>query len=37
MKKRQPGTGEWFTQSREFAEWKIGAKSFIWLHGIRES
>ena len=37
MKKKQPGTGEWFIQSREFAEWKRGRNSFIWLHGIRES
>lgn len=36
MKKRQPSTGEWFIQSREFAEWKVGTISFIWLHGIRE-
>ena len=36
MQKRQPGTGEWFTQSKEFADWKIRASSFIWLHGIRE-
>lgn len=36
MKKRQPSTGEWFTRSKEFSDWKIGTKSFIWLHGIRE-
>lgn len=37
MLEKQPGTGEWFLQSKEFADWKIGANSFIWLHGIRES
>lgn len=36
MKKRQPKTGEWFTKSKEFADWKVGIRSFIWLHGIRE-
>ena len=36
IQKRQPGTGEWFTQSKSFSDWKIGAGSFIWLHGIRE-
>ena len=37
MKKRQPGTGEWFTQSKDFVDWRIEINSFIWLHGIRES
>ena len=37
MKKKQPNTGEWFTQSKEFAEWKNGTSSFFWLHGIRRS
>lgn len=37
MKKRQPSTGEWFTQSEEFEDWKMGTSSFIWLHGIRKS
>ena len=37
VKKREPRTGEWFTQSKEFADWKVGTSSFIWLHGIRES
>ena len=36
MKKTQSNTGEWFTQSKEFAEWKMGTSSFIWLHEIRE-
>lgn len=37
IKKRQPRTGEWFTQGKEFAEWKMGtSSSFIWLHGIRK-
>lgn len=37
VKNRQPSTGEWFTQSKEFADWKIGKSSLIWLHGIRKS
>lgn len=37
MKKRQPSTGEWFTQSKEFTDWKMGTSCFVWLHGIRES
>lgn len=37
MKKRQPNTGEWFTKSIEFAQWKTEARSLIWLHGIRKS
>ena len=37
IKKKQPRTGEWFTQSKEFADWKTGTSSFIWLHGIRRS
>ena len=37
IKKRQPGTGQWFTQSKEFADWKNGTSSFTWLHGIRKS
>lgn len=36
-KKRQPTTGKWFTQGTEFANWKLGLNSFVWLHGIRES
>ena len=34
MKKRQPSTGEWFTGSKEFIQWKIASSSFLWLHGI---
>ena len=34
QKKKQPTTGEWFTQSREFTDWKTQPRSFIWLHGI---
>lgn len=37
MMKRQPSTGEWLTQSKEFMDWKMGTNSFLWLHGIRES
>lgn len=37
IEKKQPCTGEWFIQSKEFAEWKMGTSSFIWLNGIRES
>lgn len=37
IKKRQWRTGEWFTQSNEFADWKTRTSSFLWLHGIRKS
>ena len=37
IKKKQPRTGEWFTQSEDFADWKTGTSSFMWLHGIRRS
>ena len=33
-KKRQPTTGEWFTESKEFHQWKTEPASFLWLHGI---
>lgn len=37
LKKRQPRTGEWFTQGKEFTDWKmVIGSSFIWLHGIRK-
>lgn len=35
--KRQSSTGNWFIQSQEFTDWKMGASSFLWLHGIRKS
>ena len=35
QKKKQSATGEWFTQSTEFADWKKQPNSFLWLHGIR--
>lgn len=37
MEKRQASTGEWFTKSIEFAQWKMEERSLIWLHGIRGS
>ena len=33
-KKWQATTGEWFTNSRDFAQWKTVPNSFLWLHGI---
>ena len=34
--KQQPGTGAWFTNSKEFADWRTESNRFIWLHGIRK-
>ncbi|KAF2488658.1 HET-domain-containing protein, partial [Lophium mytilinum] len=34
LKQRQADTGIWFLESDEFANWKIDAHSYIWLHGI---
>ncbi|KAF3917219.1 hypothetical protein ABW20_dc0108227 [Dactylellina cionopaga] len=28
------GSGRWFLESNEFAEWKVQQSSFLWLHGI---
>ena len=33
-KKKQPTTGEWFVKSKHFSNWKSGASSLLWLHGI---
>ena len=33
-KKWQPTTGEWFTDSKDFTQWKTVPNSFLWLHGI---
>jgi hypothetical protein len=35
-KRRQPTTGAWFVEGRQFEEWKISPNSFLWLHGIRK-
>lgn len=34
LKQRQPGTGIWFLESEQYAKWKTGLISSIWLHGI---
>jgi hypothetical protein len=34
LKLRQDDTGLWFLNSDQSAEWKTGAASFLWLHGI---
>ena len=37
LKKRQLRTGAWFTQGKEFTDWKmVVGSSFMWLHGIRK-
>ena len=30
------GTCTWFLISKEFSEWKEGARSLLWVYGIRE-
>jgi hypothetical protein len=35
-KKRQPTTGGWFVEGKQFEAWKTSPKSFLWLHGIRK-
>ncbi|KAK4166291.1 putative vegetative incompatibility protein, partial [Cladorrhinum sp. PSN259] len=32
--KRHHGTGEWFTNSDAFLEWKSGSRRHLWLHGL---
>ncbi|KAH7065082.1 hypothetical protein B0J12DRAFT_24715 [Macrophomina phaseolina] len=34
QKQRQAGTGLWFLESDQYAQWKTNAASFLWLHGI---
>ncbi|MCJ1387629.1 hypothetical protein MMC18_000472 [Xylographa bjoerkii] len=34
-KKQQATTGSWFVDDNQFAAWRDGAHSFLWLHGIR--
>jgi hypothetical protein len=36
LRTRQPGTGEWFLQGREFKKWKAGEIRALWCRGIRE-
>ncbi|ESZ94302.1 hypothetical protein SBOR_5298 [Sclerotinia borealis F-4128] len=31
---RQPGTGVWFTESKEFQSWASADNSKLWVHGI---
>ena len=33
LQSRSAGTGRWYLQSAQHEKWKIGASSFIWLHG----
>ncbi|KAH0547714.1 hypothetical protein FGG08_000204 [Glutinoglossum americanum] len=33
-KKRQPTTGTWFIESKQFSDWKANPNSFLWLYGI---
>ncbi|KAK4941103.1 hypothetical protein LTR10_018903 [Elasticomyces elasticus] len=35
LKIRQNGTWSWFLDETKYQEWKIGARSKLWLHGIR--
>ncbi|KAK8186898.1 ankyrin repeat-containing domain protein [Phyllosticta capitalensis] len=34
LRKRHPGSGQWFLQSSEYSDWKTRPNSFLWLHGI---
>lgn len=34
---RQPGTGVWFTESRDFKNWASADNSNLWVYGIRMS
>lgn len=34
LKKRQPTTGAWFIQGRQFDQWCKEPDSFIWLYGV---
>jgi hypothetical protein len=31
--KRQPTTGAWFTEGKQFAQWKKDPHSFFWIQG----
>ncbi|KAF5870500.1 putative ankyrin repeat protein [Botrytis fragariae] len=31
---RQPGTGVWFTESKDFKDWASTGNSKLWIHGI---
>ncbi|CUS14574.1 unnamed protein product, partial [Tuber aestivum] len=33
---REPGTGSWLLEGREYMNWKEGQRGLLWLHGIRE-
>ena len=33
---REPGTGEWFLETKEFKEWVNGTQKFLWCPGIRK-
>ena len=32
---RQPGTGVWFTEGKEFQSWASTNNSKLWVYGIR--
>ncbi|CUS06945.1 unnamed protein product, partial [Tuber aestivum] len=34
LKLREPGTGNWLLQGREYMDWKEGRRGLLWLHGI---
>jgi hypothetical protein len=34
LKERQPGTGTWFVENKQYANWKTNPDSFLWLYGI---
>lgn len=34
QKQRQPGTGKWFLDSKNYVRWKTQPSSLLWVHGI---
>ena len=36
IKLRQPGTGIWFTDGKEFKDWYSTKTAKLWLYGIRK-
>ena len=34
---RQPGTGIWFTEGKDFKHWVETTNAKLWLYGIRKS
>ena len=35
--KREPGTGLWFVDSRDYQEWRDGESRILWCEGARKA